>query len=817
MKNVVNGVKKAAKTAKKYLGKDRKKHINTAKGYLANSWCYYVYENIPLDENLIFVESRDGKDFTGNIFRIVEELQKPEYGNKKFCVYATKNVQDRIKKYAQKYNFDLSRMRFEEKESRAVVWMERAKYLVSDSGIPWKYVKRDGQIMLNTWHGTPLKVMGRYIPGEKHTVGTVQHFFFSSDYLLYPSYYMKDTMLKSYMVENAASGKALMAGYPRNSVFFDQSRRAEIRKELGMGEKTVYVYMPTHRGNYFKMKNRSQLADVIDFMSELDISLTEKEEVLVKLHVFNQSKIDFAQFEHIKPFPEEYETYDVLNAADGLITDYSSVMFDYANARRKIILFTYDEEEYFEDRGVYFPLSDMPFPAVKDVQHLLLEMRSGIAYDDTAFLDRFCTFDSADATEKVCHHVFLNESTCKEEKLGNGKENVLIFGGSLAKNGITSALYSLLNSIDCTKRNYFLAYRRDDINADPSRVESIPEHIDYLPLMNDDFYTFNERWKYDRFCSSKDWDQEYPQILHHLFKREWNRYYYGVRFDYLLQFDGYGKNVNMLFMESDIPKAIFVHSNMEKELNEKTNQHRATLRRCYSSFDRVAIVSPELMSPTTSISQREDNVTVVHNVFDAKSVRKRGEFPIEFQKDTLLRCWDPNGLNGFLNSDGFKFVTVGRFSQEKGHMRLIAAFEKFSETHPGAKLLIIGGYGMLYDKTVSRAMNSKKWKDIYILRSIANPMPIVKKCDLFILSSYYEGLSGVLLEADALGVPAIATDISGTHYLLTEYSGCLVENSENGLLQGMNDFVDGKIHTLTIDYDAYFHQAIDEFESLFEG
>ncbi len=167
---------------------------------------------------MVFVESRDGMDFTGNIFRIVEELSE-KYSNLKICLYIKENIKKRTLKIIKKYNLRIYKI--VTREALAVAEMEKAKYIISDSGIPWRYVKREGQIVLNTWHGTPLKLMGKYVDAEKHLIGTVQHFFLSSDYLLFPSKYMRDVMLDSYMVENLMNAKVILSGYPRNSVFFN--------------------------------------------------------------------------------------------------------------------------------------------------------------------------------------------------------------------------------------------------------------------------------------------------------------------------------------------------------------------------------------------------------------------------------------------------------------------------------------------------------------------------------------------------------------------------------------------------------------------
>lgn len=784
-----------------------KKKYNALRTLLVNSWCYFIYYHVKLDDNLIFLESRDGKDFTGNIFRIVEELSKEEYKNFKIVIWARKDIHKKIRKLVKTYQ--LKKLRLVASENRAVAVMERAKYIVSDSGVPWKYVKRHGQIVLNTWHGTPLKVMGRQTQGEKHKIGTTQHMFFSSDYLLYPSEYMKCTMLQAYMMENVISGKALMSGYPRNSVFFDGKKREYYREIFGFGDKEVFVYMPTHRGSV--EKNRKNLEIMVTMLLELDANLRSDQLVLAKLHVLDQNEIDFSQFEHIQPFPDGYETYDVLNTADCLITDYSSVFFDFANTRRKIILFTYDEETYIHNRGgLFFSLSELPFPRVKDVQGLLAEMNSEKTYEDKSFLQKFCPYDAINATEKLCKHVFKGEKSCKEVSLGNGKKNILIYAGSLAKNGITTALCSLLDNIDTTKQNYYLSLRRQELDADPSRVNIIPDDIGYMPIMSDQQYTLQERWRYNRYYRKRN-SAQYTSILRRIFIREFDRCYWGAKFDYVIQFDGYGVNMPLLFLEAPCPKTIFVHNDMVQELKTKRNQHKNVLRNAYQKYDNVAVVSPDLIAPTTEVGAPKEKIVVINNIHDLNTIRQKAEGEITFEKDTEIRTYHPGGIEGVLNSNCKKFITIGRFSREKGHQRLLKAFDHFCDLYSNTQLIIIGGYGALYNETIKWAKQLRHWRNVTIIKSVRNPMPILKRCDLFILSSFYEGLGLVLLEADCLGVPTFSTDIVGPKMFMEKYHGHLVENSEKGILQGMYDFIDGKVHTLDIDYHEYNQKALREF------
>ena len=176
---------------------------------------------------------------------------------------------------------------------------------------------------------------------------------------------------------------------------------------------------------------------------------------------------------------------------------------------------------------------------------------------------------------------------------------------------------------------------------------------------------------------------------------------------------------------------------------------------------------------------------------------------------------NPRGIEGVLQSEGKKFITIGRYSPEKGHERLLKSFDKFCDDYPDTQLIIIGGQGNYYNKTKSFRKDIKHWENVTLIKGISNPMPILKRCDLFILSSFYEGWPIVLMEADTLNLPIFATDINGTQWM-KEYGGYIVNNDEDGILQGMYDFMEGKVTNLNIDYKYYNERAIEEFYSILE-
>ena len=124
--------------------------------------------------------------------------------------------------------------------------------------------------------------------------------------------------------------------------------------------------------------------------------------------------------------------------------------------------------------------------------------------------------------------------------------------------------------------------------------------------------------------------------------------------------------------------------------------------------------------------------------------------------------------------------------------------------------------GDLYESLRRLARNLESGRHIVLLKSMSNPMPVLKRCDFFILSSFYEGQVLVVPEADVLGLPVAACDVNGARSFLKEYGGTLLPDSEEGVLQGMEMYASGKIHPLHVDYETRNQQIIQKCEKLFQ-
>lgn len=421
---------------------------------------YIKYCNtLPLAEKSIFVEASRGSNVDGNMFYCTREiLTNPDYKDYRLhLVVKNDGVRDEA---ILKYGELSDRIEFVKHHTDEYYRMlATCKYLLNDATFGTFFIKREGQALLNTWHGTPLKTMGRRNNSEFDVLGNVQHNLLMADYILQPNLFTEKIMIEDYMLNDISKAKQLRCGYPRN-IAFDINKAAETRRTIGVSNKRVYAYLPTWRG---KSSNPSDDANRVLAMQldEIDKLLEDDEIMLAKLHHLSRTEIDFDKFNHIICFPEDKETYEVLNAADALVTDYSSVMFDYAVTRRPIVLFTYDREEYEKDRGLYLKLEDLPFACTEAADELLSALRKQMeepsAYGD--FIEKFCPWDDAESARNVVSQLIFGES--KREVLpvaSNGKSNIMVYAGSFDSADTATKCEKFFSEIDMTDANYYIAF-----------------------------------------------------------------------------------------------------------------------------------------------------------------------------------------------------------------------------------------------------------------------------------------------------------------------------------------------------------------------
>lgn len=256
--------------------------------------------------------------------------------------------------------------------------LARAKYLVNNVNFPDSVIKRPGQIHVQTHHGTPLKRMGTdQIPYRATSRGVDYEALLERcarwDYSVSANRHSTETWSRAYPVPFAS----LDYGYPRNDLYYTATAEdvLGIRERLGIAPgKKALLYAPTHRDYEAAWTPRLDL-------ERLAKTLGDDFVLLVRGHYFYDRGLSPLQELHRRELIIDVSGYDSVEelclASDALITDYSSVMFDYANLDRPIVVFADDWVTYSVTRGVYFDLTEQAPGAVAlsqaDIERLFLD------------------------------------------------------------------------------------------------------------------------------------------------------------------------------------------------------------------------------------------------------------------------------------------------------------------------------------------------------------------------------------------------------------------------------------------------------------
>lgn len=543
---------------------------------------FVKYTKKPIDEKAILLNSQQGDNINGNIFYILKELQNKEYNQYEFYVVYKREKENEFLKKLNYYHFRYKLVPINTKKYVKV--LATAKYLFNDTSFPTYFIKREGQIYLNTWHGTPLKTLGKATNNDFFDIANVQKNFAISDYLLYPSEYMKKHMLEDYMLSNIAKGKVMLCGYPRNEIFLNNTRRMEVRNKLKIkNNKQIIAYMPTWRGSVRNVLFEEQLEQIRKYLLDIDKALKKNQVLYVNFHPYIGNKIDFLEFKNIFPFPNEYETYDFLNICDILITDYSSVFFDYALTKNKIILFTYDEKEYLRERGMYLKLSDLPFPKVDNTIDLIKEINSSKQYNDKEFLKEYCNYESIDMSKKICNNIILNKKNdlIFKDIVHNNKDNVLIYAGSLNKDEKMDKLITATKNIETKKYNYFISYITRNIRNNKRQLRDLKNNkVNYMgQLGNMNMMSRSETILLSLVGRIKSLYNLFNKKIDKIYKIELKRIYDDISFKGVIL---YGKiGVRKIYEFSNMPIKKILYLTEPRDFNQKVN------KKIYERFDLI--------------------------------------------------------------------------------------------------------------------------------------------------------------------------------------------------------------------------------------
>jgi len=300
----------------------------------------------------------------------------------------------------------------------------RAGTWISNFVVPPYLWPREGQVFLETWHGTPLKQLGCDISAGGNVMYEVRdiHDRYRREgrrltYLISPSAFATDKFATAFeLVATGRTDAIIEEGYPRNDALVTSTPEqvAEIRRRLDIPEgKRVILYAPTWRDDQHQTGLGYTFETGVDF-DRLRTELGDDTVVLFRAHYFIASRFDFARYDgFVRDVSRIGDINDLYLVSDVLVTDYSSVAFDFANLERPIVYYMYDLESYTGNlRGFYLTLDELPGPVARTEDELSEALhRAGrpdpeIARRYGAFNARFNYLDDGHASERVLARVF---------------------------------------------------------------------------------------------------------------------------------------------------------------------------------------------------------------------------------------------------------------------------------------------------------------------------------------------------------------------------------------------------------------------------
>jgi CDP-glycerol glycerophosphotransferase len=298
--------------------------------------------------------------------------------------------------------------------ARCVEELESADVVVSNTHIEVDWKKAPETVYLQTWHGTPLKHIhfdSLWAPPGR--VAYLTEDVRRWDCLLSPNAVSTERLRGAF----GFTGEIIESGYPRNDVLLAPHRdeiRAEVRRRLAIpADATVVLYTPTWRDDHLDAQGRQDFSLQLD-PAEFSRRLGADHYLLIRTHFLVTADLpamDSARVRDVSAYPDVSELY---LAADAMITDYSSTMFDFAVTGKPLFFYTYDLEHYRDSlRGFYFDLHQhAPGPLLQtgtevlDALSDLDSVRRQYAPAYRAFRDRFCHLDDGHATARVIDRFF---------------------------------------------------------------------------------------------------------------------------------------------------------------------------------------------------------------------------------------------------------------------------------------------------------------------------------------------------------------------------------------------------------------------------
>lgn len=797
-----------------------------------------LYHSTSIKPHQILYQVRDGKSITDSPYAIFLGLNAHETFSNYQHIWVVDHP-DTLVFYQEKFKV-FQNVSFVIKESNEYLKaLTESKFLINNATFPAYFTKKPEQVYINTWHGTPLKHMGFDVKNNlKGSQNTMKNFL-ASDYMISPNAHTTNIFKHAFKLDGLYSGEILEIGYPRIDLTINTTAneaREYLAEHLNLKKNPIILYCPTWRGKNVNDPENS-LLNIFEEIKLLNQKLPHQ--VLVKVHPFVYSKAK--EMPELKPYlvPDFLDTNQLMPAVDLMITDYSSIFFDFLVTDKPIVFYVPDLDKYQNERGVYIDLCALPGPVADNIQDVIT-LVSNESYKDVdvqekyaKFKHNFVNYENGSVTERLIESVFLNQQdTSSKNASHHQKEKILLYPGGMKHNGITTSVINLLANINYDKYDVTVFTNNTNNVEQLNNLQSLNDNVRIVLRRGPMIATFKELYQ-NEFVRQRGIYKSFEKRLYPkaLFEREFRKIFGDSQFDYAIDYSGYAMFWSNLVLASDAKKKyILLHSDIKSDMERTVKGKRPHYQNLkgvislYPYFDKLVSVS----EATKKLNQSNFGGLKLKN----RHIASRNTINIEkinqlvdddsdlFEKNgtPVLPTLTEHGMEAIeFSQDDFKIVSVGRLSPEKGFDLLIKAVAELAPKYPQLKLYILGD-GPLKGTLKSLVEQLGIQNHVYFLGQRRNPFFIVKRADVFALTSHYEGQSMVILEALTVGTHVLASDIIANRYVLEdEKYGMLVEKNEVDIAKGLEQFINGTNKDYAkFDAVAYNEETIQEFYSLLE-
>jgi len=776
---------------------------------------------VPRKDTILF-ECYWGGKFADNPLAMYRELVKTQPRGKFRILWTAKNPETAPPEISE--NPDVTLVKLGTREYGLALL--EAGYLVNNVTFPAYFIRQPAQRYCNTWHGVPIKAMGRDMNAPLISMANSQRNFLQSDVLLEMGDYYRWATIRPYFADKLAAGALVPCGAPRiDDVLAPKVAAAELRSRFGIAaHQKVVLFAPTWRGDSTKI-SKGAFDDQAKLFAQIAKALGDGHFVIFSAHQMFRTAAA-AAVPNGKILPEEENINDVLTIVDVMVSDYSSIIFDFLPVDRPIVLFTPDLEEYRQSRGLYLGPEDLPCANATSLSALIAAIKAGKRPSEFGDISpmraRYVPYEDGHAAAKALSALLAppNEAAAAQE---NKRIRLLIAPGGMMPNGITTSLKNLIANLDYDRFDPYILIDAPIMDQETKRIEQMNEfdpRCNWILRCGDTLIKDAEKSVYHGFrVGTPLQSAEDMALIREIFSREARRLMGDKVFDVAIEFGGYAPYwAGVIACSNARRKVCYQHNHLWAEYkNPSASRNQMQLYsvfELYRWYDQIVAVSDETREVNEShLAQfypKDMVAKTVRNAMNSRRVKDRAR-----QSITLAH---PPASALFQDPDLFRFIALGRLSPEKRYDRMIGALAKIAPDYPNAVLMICGS-GPLENDLKALVMKLDLQTQVQFLGQVLNPYPLLARADACVMSSDYEGQPMALLEALCLETPCIGTDIPGIRSVLKDGRGHIVKPNVDALAEAMRAAIEGRLPALqtTGISEIYENATLAEFSQIVCG